>query len=91
MSIRTVIEINHDRLDDIEQLSHPELLKLIRSATNCNSQLNEGTGYGVDHGNGFKTLTSRHHTDRLRVIVQLNTRYDDGSPEHRDIKENMND
>ena len=89
MSIRSIIEINHDYLQDLESLSHQELISVIRNATDCNGHLNNANGYGVQHGAGVTTLATRHHSSRLRVIVQLNTLYDDASPQHRDIKESQ--
>ena len=87
MSSRTIIEINHDFLHDLERLSHDELKQIIRNATDCNRSLNNSNGYGVGHGCGVTTLATRHHTNRLEVRVQDRCMYDNGSKEHRNIKE----
>ena len=87
MSTRTILEINHDQLSSLEGLPHDELLALLRKATSCNSELNDSKGYGVKHSHGLTTLATRHHSSRLRVVVQMNTIFDDAAPQHRDIKE----
>lgn len=86
MSTRTILEVNHDQLHDIEQLSRDELIQIIRRATDCNAELDSAKGYGVPHGYGIRTLATRHHSSRLSVVVQLRTVFDDGSPDHRKVE-----
>lgn len=69
MSTRTIIEINHDWLHDLEQMSCDSLRTLLRRATDCNAALNASGARGVEHGCGVRTLGTRHHSEDLDVVV----------------------
>ena len=69
MSTRTVIEINHDYLQDLEQ--HPEYWEaLIRGLRSCgfNAALNEGDTPSA--APGVRVLGQRHHSQRLKLEVR---------------------
>jgi hypothetical protein len=68
MSTRTVIEINHDYVHDLEQ--HPEywgsLLRGLRSGA-FNAGLNDGDTPNA--APGIRVLGQRHHSQLLKLEV----------------------
>ncbi len=69
MSTRTVIEINHDYLTEMEH--DPEhfadLLRQLRGSS-ITGKLNKGETPSV--GPGLRVLGQRHHSERLKLEVK---------------------
>lgn len=69
MSTRTVIEINHDYLHDLEK--HPMFWdRLIRELRSCgfNAELNAGKTPSA--APGVRVLGQRHHSQTLKLEVK---------------------
>jgi hypothetical protein len=70
MSIRTLIEINHDQLDRL--IDEPDLLQnLLRSlaGTTYSREINEANeaGRSLDVDCGVRIVTQRHHSTHMTV------------------------
>lgn len=63
MSTRTIVEINHDRLGEIERLDKGQLLELIRQITDTSVPRRNSMLFGV------RTLVVRHHSTSLAILV----------------------
>lgn len=61
MSIRTIIEINHDYLRDLEAMPAEDLKNLLREATFCNEHLN-ASKHGYRPHQGVTVLSCAHHS-----------------------------
>lgn len=73
MSMRTLVEINHDYLGDL--LDDPEAFKrLLMALRSCelNSQLNKGEVVRFEPG--IRVVLTRHHSDIVAVRTQWVTR-----------------
>jgi hypothetical protein len=70
MSTRTIIEINHDRLEHLQR--HPEIFAQILlelgGSTHC-AALNEANerSRSLDIGDGIQIVLQRHHSTGLTV------------------------
>ena len=64
MSIRTIIEVNHDCLADLER--HPEALQRLWR------MLGAGEGHRIESGDipGIRVLGQRHHSETLELKVR---------------------
>ena len=71
MSIRTIIEINHDYLHELS--SDPEhwidLLRAMRSS-DLTGALNAANGKPVFRPPGIRILAQRHHSEMLKLEVK---------------------
>ena len=72
MSIRTIIEINHDYLglkgdDPADALRR--LLQALRTS-DITGQLNRAAGAPIDVGGGVRVLAQRHHSEALKLTVK---------------------
>ncbi len=68
MSIRTIIEINHDQIHSLARMSHDELKDLLfRKAVNCNEHLHDKKG--CRHQSGITTLAQRHHSTSVELRI----------------------
>jgi hypothetical protein len=69
MSIRTVIEVNHDYLADLA--AHPEnfsaLLMMLRGSVNVHDLAEAGGNVGLP---GLRLLGQRHHSETLKLTVK---------------------
>lgn len=70
MSIRTIIEINHDYLG-LQYGPEMALLRLLRALplSDITGQLNRAEGAPVDVGGGVRVLAQRHHSEKLNLEV----------------------
>lgn len=66
MSIRTVIEINHDYLGTFDEQDFMDLIRGLKS-TKYNAQLN-AAGY-VEPVLGIRIIAQRHHSETLDLRV----------------------
>lgn len=69
MSIRTVIEINHDYLRRLGPEQWAELMTALASAS-VTGQLNLSEGKPVNWTTGIRILAQRHHSETLRLKVE---------------------
>jgi hypothetical protein len=68
MSTRTIIEINHDFLADLER--NPEtLMGILRQLGGCSitGMLNRGE---IPYSGGIRILAQRHHSETLNLTVK---------------------
>ncbi|WP_299082805.1 hypothetical protein [uncultured Paraglaciecola sp.] len=68
MSIRTILEINHDCLHSLERMSADELRDLLYKVTNCNAELN-ASEHGYRAHNGVTVMASTHHSSKVDLSV----------------------
>ena len=69
MSTRTVIEINHDYMQDL--LNHPEhFVNLLRGLSGCEFNAALYKDGRVRVGGGITILAQRHHSESITVKVK---------------------
>ena len=64
MSIRSVIEINHDALHNLTTEDAPRLIEWLHSLGGVTPQI------GRTPVNGVRLLGQRHHTETLKLTVE---------------------
>lgn len=67
MSIRTIIEINHDRLHELEDMTIGQVMQAIDKAQRNRS--NMATLHGLNCNNGVTRLTSHHHSTDVAITL----------------------
>ena len=68
MSIRTIIEINHDFLSRLGEDDHA-MAQLIRAVTDNHTGLAR-TKNGCPPPNGIRILGCRHHSEKLKLEIE---------------------
>lgn len=68
MSTRTVIEINHDYLADLESSGQFETLLHDLRGSSVPAALNKGEQ--PRYGSGIRVLGQRHHSETLKLTVK---------------------
>lgn len=73
MSTRTLIEINHDLLHELQE--RPELLAIVMSELGIsmhNGPLNEANerGHALNIGHGLRIVLQYHHTTEVSVTTK---------------------
>ena len=68
MSIRTIIEINHDYLGQLGPEQWAELMTALASSS-VTGQLNRAEGKPVNWTTGIRILAQRHHSETLKLYV----------------------
>jgi hypothetical protein len=68
MSIRTIIEINHDWLYLLEK--DPDIMKKISRLIQDYYTHSAGSDDSVNWPTGIRILGARHHTDTLKLTVK---------------------
>lgn len=69
MSIRTVIEINHDHLNVVTEMRLMELLRTLGSSA-VTGALNKNGGDPVEWSSGVRILAQRHHSETITLKVE---------------------
>lgn len=65
MSVRTIVEINHDYLHDLRE--HPERIELLWTLlSSCDHQRLNDVAQPVP---GIRFLGQRHHSDKLTITA----------------------
>jgi len=69
VSIRTIIEINHDYIDLKTGAALLELLSILGSSE-ITGRLNRADGDPVEWLSGIRVLAQRHHSETLKLEVK---------------------